>query len=177
MRVKETYSCMVLNKTNYTVTLNKEEQRLARYLARQRYETSRKNGVYDAKKGDQSNEFVDLEGISGELAFCKIFNVYPDIDSKLVNQTNDVGDCVYKGYNVDVKTTAHRNGRLICAKWKNNKVDIYALMVGEFPTYEFRGFAMADYLKKEENLTNLGNPAKGEVYALQQNQLKFPTTE
>lgn len=158
----------------YIVTLSEDEQYIAKYLAKKRYQTSRENGVFDAKKGDQSNEFVDLEGISGEMAFCKIFNVYPDMDIKVVNQTNDVGDCVYKGYSIDVKTTAHKSGRLICATWKNDNVDIYALMVGQFPTYEFRGFAMAEALKREENLTDLGNPSKGKVYALNQNQLKFP---
>ena len=152
----------------HTVTLNKGEQEIAKKIAKERYESSRAAGVYNAKKGDQSNEFTDLEGISGEIAFCKMFNVYPDMDSKVVTQLDDIGDCTYRGYQVDVKTTSYENGKLICATWKNDKVDMYALMVGTFPTYSFRGFASAKTLKQQSNIVDLG---KGKVYAIEQKQL------
>ena len=150
------------------VVLNEAEQRLSKYVAKRRYEVNRNNGTVDAKKGNQSNEFVDLEGIAGEIAFCKISNLYPDLEVKVTTQATDKGDCIYKGQKVDVKTTSYNNGRLICALWKNNEVDVYALMVGTFPSYEFRGFAMASELKRKENIINLG---RGDLYALNQDKL------
>ena len=62
------------------VTLNDAEQRLARYLARQRYESNRNQGVTNNRVGPQSDEVTDLEGIAAEIAFCKLFNVYPDLE-------------------------------------------------------------------------------------------------
>ena len=38
-------------------------------------------------------------------------------------------------------------------------------MVGEFPRYEFKGFAKASDVKKEENIINLG---RGKLYAMEQ---------
>ena len=153
------------------VTLTEHEQRIARFLAKERYNVNRENNVQDAKKGEQSNEFVDLEGIAGEMAFCKIFNLYPDLEIKVTTQDTDAGDCILNGHKVDVKTTSYDTGRLICATWKNDDVDLYALMVGTFPNYEFRGMATSSYLKQEKNKTDLG---RGVVYALRQKDLQFP---
>ncbi len=153
------------------ITLTEHEQRIAKFLAKERYDVNRENNVHDAKKGEQSNEFVDLEGIAGEMAFCKLFNVYPDLEIKVTTQETDAGDCVLNGHKVDVKTTSYETGRLICATWKNDDVDVYALMVGQFPTYSFRGMANASYLKQESNITDLG---RGKVYALEQSKLKYP---
>ena len=150
------------------VLLNESEQRLAKYIAKRRYEINREKGTVDAKKGEQSNEFVDLEGIAGEIAFCKIYNLYPDLEVKVTTQKTDKGDCIYKGHKIDVKTTSYKTGKLICALWKNNEVDLYALMVGAFPSYEFRGFSYASELKKKENIINLG---RGDLYALTQDKL------
>lgn len=152
------------------VKLNNSEQKLAKYIAKCRYDINREQGIVDAKKGDQSNEFVDLEGIAGEIAFCKIHNLYPDLEVKVTNQDTDIGDCIYNGYQVDVKTTSYNTGKLICALWKNNEIDLYALMVGTFPNYEFRGFAYDWELKREENIINLG---RGDLYALTQDKLKL----
>tara|TARA_R110000751_G_scaffold71967_4_gene145985 strand:- start:21 stop:491 length:471 start_codon:yes stop_codon:yes gene_type:complete len=150
------------------VVLNESEQRLAKHIAKRRYEINREKGTIDAKKGEQSNEFVDLEGIAGEIAFCKIYNLYPDLEVKVTTQKTDKGDCIYKGHKIDVKTTSYKTGKLICALWKNNEVDLYALMVGAFPSYEFRGFSYAAELKKKENIINLG---RGDLYALTQDEL------
>jgi hypothetical protein len=38
-------------------------------------------------------------------------------------------------------------------------------MVGEFPRYEFKGFAKSSDVKKEENIVNLG---WGNLYAMEQ---------
>jgi hypothetical protein len=51
------------------VILNREEQALCRFIAKRRYETARGAGVTNSKKGDQSNEATDLEGVAAELVF------------------------------------------------------------------------------------------------------------
>lgn len=156
-------------KIGKVITLNDMEQRICKKIASERYSINRKNGIIDRKKGDQSNEFTDLEGFSGEFAFCKLFNIFPDFYVKVTDQKTDTGDCTFKGKSIDVKTTKYPNGRLICAMWKNENVDLYALMVGEFPTYKYCGFVKAKDLKVEENIINLG---RGNVYALTQGELK-----
>jgi len=150
------------------ITLNEQEQRIARYIAKERMTINRASNKKTSIIGSQSNEEVDLEGIAGEIAFCKIFNLYPDFKTNLVNQDSDEGDCVYKEFKVDVKTTTYKSGKLICGTWKNDKVDYYALMTGTFPTYEFKGFAKGSVLKTNANLINLG---RGECYGLTQDKL------
>ena len=149
------------------ITLNEIEQRLAKCLARKRHSQARIEGSKNVRKGTMSNEETDLEGIAGEIAFCKMFNVYPDMEPG-----KKPADCRLRtGQSVDIKTTKHRSGRLIAARWKGNAVDRYALLVGEFPTYTFCGWATTEELMKEENLTHLGNPDKGKVFALDQSRL------
>ena len=151
-----------------TITLNEQEVRLAKFIAKRRTEVNRANGIKDSKRGGQDSEFIETEGIAGEIAFCKLFNLYPDLSVDTVTQSTDVGDCVYKGYKVDVKTTSYKSGRLLSVHWKNDDIEVYALMIGTIPTYEFKGFAYASELKSDKHLTDLG---RGDVYCMEQNQL------
>ena len=149
------------------ITLNDSEQKLAIYVSQKRYESSRKIGIHNAKKGPQSNEQTDLEGVGAELAFCKLFNVYPDLEA---------GACPYADAwtlqlgAVDVKATTWRNGRLLAQPSKLNleKVDNYALMVGKFPTYRYVGSATSEELLHPQSITDMGH---GPVYALNQSEL------
>ena len=54
----------------HTIILNDNEQRLAKFLAKSRYETNRANNVKDLKVGTDSNETVELEGIAGFAECC-----------------------------------------------------------------------------------------------------------
>jgi len=105
-------------------------------MAKQRHAVSRKLGVEDRKRGKQSADFIDLQGVAGEFAFCKLFNIYPD--------TNIISyapyDCVAMGVGtVEVKTTEYPNGRLSVPLGESGKVgtgnkdkcaDYYVLMTG-----------------------------------------------
>lgn len=148
------------------VTLSEAEQRLAKYLAKQRYELSREMGLPNKKVGDQSNEMTDLEGIAAEIAFCKLANVYPDLDMT----GPKAEDCVLRdGRSVDVKSTIYETGRLLAVRWKESgSVDIYVLMVGKFPTYRCAGFMSSKDLLDECRVINLGH---GESYAATQDEL------
>jgi hypothetical protein len=148
------------------VTLNEAEQKLAQYLAKKRYLSQRANGVANMKMGPQSNEETDLEGISGEIAFCKLFNCYPD----LTGEPGPYDTWMKDAGSVDVKTTHYERGRLLAVKHKDETPlpDIYALMIGKFPEYRFAGWAWAFDLIDPDRLTDLGH---GPTYCLEQNEL------
>jgi hypothetical protein len=154
---------------NTEVTLNTQEQAICRALAKKRYGNNRKAGTRNAKRGPQSNEQTDLEGIGAEFAFCKLHNVYPDFSIQPRNAENDEGDCkLLDGRAVDVKATQYRTGKLIAVPWKQTGVELFALMTGVFPTYTFRGFMEAAELLREDRLGTLGY---GPTHIAQQKEL------
>ena len=148
------------------ITLNETEQRLAKFVALGRTKAARGNHITDCKMGNQSNEQTDLEGIAAEIAFCKIHNVYPDLN---IN-ARPAADCVlHDGTSVDVKATRYETGRLLAVRWKKTNVDMFALMVGEFPTYRYAGVMAAVELLRDERLRDFGH---GLGYAADQSELQ-----
>ena len=157
-------------KINTLITLNETEQKLCKDIASNRYSNNRANSVSNKKIGKQTNEETDLEGIAAELAFCKLFNVYPDLTIYSRSSSQDKGDVLLpNGKTVDIKTTKYKTGKLLAVTWKSNKVDYYALMVGEFPNYTFKGFMESSELLKPSRLGSLGY---GETYIAKQEELK-----
>jgi len=151
------------------ITLNEAEIRLAAFVGKKRHLCSRANGIVDRQFGDQDKFQIDIDGCMGEIALCKHLNIYPDLDAKPVGQATDRGDCEYRGLAIDVKTTRYKTGRLPCALWKNNMVDVYVLMIADgSPSLRCAGWAYAAELKRQENIKDLG---RGELYIMEQNQL------
>lgn len=149
------------------ITLNEAEQRLAKFIAIGRTNAARNNHITDCKMGKQSNEQTDLDGIAAEIAFCKIHNVYPDLNI----DARPAADCVlHNGESVDVKATRYATGRLLAVRWKKANVDMFALMVGEFPSYRYAGTMTADELLKEKRLRDFGH---GLGYAADQSELLY----
>ncbi len=147
------------------ITLNELEIAIAKHLAKSRYEHARSNGIVDRKMGDQSNWETDLEGVASEIAFCKMSNLYPDLNIGLDRDY----DCVYNGKKVDVKATKYKTGKLLATlKKKDSDIDIFVLLIGECPKYKFVGWATKEELISEENIGNLG---KGRGYILEQRRL------
>ena len=123
-------------------------------------------GMLDFKIGKQSNHETDLEGYAGEFAFCKIFNTFPCFArSRLDHQ----GDTMLGEYRIDVKTTSHVNGHLIRFIGKHDSVDYFALMVGSFPCYEFKGFMGASDLLQPRRVMDFGYGKN--AYAARQDEL------
>jgi len=147
------------------IILTEAEQRLARYLAQERPRRNRAAGVKDQLSGGDA-EAVELDGVGAELAFCRLMNVYPDLTTE---PRKGGGDCVVNGVTVDVKTTRYNNGQLIVKeKVPKNHATVYALMVGRFPEYDYRGCALARDVLRPERLMKLG---AGKVYAVDQEDL------
>ena len=167
-------------KKDTKIILNKEEQALCRFIAKRRYETARGAGVTNSKKGDQSNEATDLEGVAAELAFAKFYKAYPsgvfDIGARSSNKGEDSeGDITINGFTIDVKATKYGTGRLIAAEWKDHShMDYYALVVGTFPKYEVKGLISTKELIQDERLKCLPN-GTNKVYQAEQSELSFPT--
>ena len=150
-----------------TVVLNDIEQELAQRVAKERYNKARKNNRTNLKMGNQSNEETDLNGVGGEIAFCKAYNLYPP----LVTGEIDTYDCVmHDGKKIDVKTTIYKTGHLLAMKTKKEgDVDAYVLVTGSMPNYTIVGCATDTELLKESNLTD--KFGHGEGYGLSQEQL------
>ena len=166
-------------KKDTKIVLNKEEQALCKFIAKRRYETARGAGVTNSKKGNQSNEATDLEGVAAELAFAKFYKAYPsgvfDIGARSSNKGEDSdGDITINELIIDVKATKYETGRLIAAEWKDHSsIDYYALVVGKFPKYEIKGLMSTGELITEERLKTLPN-GTNKVYQATQDELCFP---
>lgn len=114
--------------------------KLVDYMARVRSEYSRKANLIDMKVSSESGLAIDTLGAGGELAYCRLMNVYPDLDPHTLN----IADCTLHdgsaaGTLVDVKTTSNPEGKLYVAPWKRGKVDLFVLMVANPPTFTYRG--------------------------------------
>ena len=150
------------------IVLNKVEQQLARTVAKLRHENNRNDNVYNAKIGPQSNADTDLEGIAAEIAYCKLMNVYPDLD---IDKGRPDWDAILKnGATVDVKATIYPNGKLLARPIKSMKPpDLYALMVGKFPKYALAGHMSAEELLVPDRIGSLGY---GATYIARQSELE-----
>lgn len=123
-------------------------------------------------KIDKSMRFYDMNvnGFGAELAFCRLFNTKFDMDTNQYENHFNKNDTVLNtGESVDVKTTKYKSGRLLVRLGKEKKkVDLYCLMIGEFPTFEFKGFARYDDIIDSGNIIEIkGVP----TYALTQDKL------
>lgn len=153
-----------------TVTLNPTEQLFCIWVAEERFKNNRASGVTNSRRGSQPDFETDLEGFASEMAFCKLFNLFPDFSIEPRSSQNDTGDVkLHNGKTVDIKATIYANGRLIAVPWKTSPVDYFALMIGSFPTYRFMGF-----MKREDliNPKRLGNLGYGPTYIAEQKDLK-----
>jgi len=129
-----------------SIALTTAEMKLAHFIAKNRNGSNRYFNITNLKISSDSPHAVDLEGIAGEIAFCRLFNVYPDLDTDRPppHPFYDATIPPSPGYRIDVKTTKYDNGKLLVDARKNSvktdAVDFYALMTGSFPgPYTYRG--------------------------------------
>ena len=147
-----------------TITLSEAEQKIVTWVAKCRYQCARQNGIKNARIGGQSNEFTDLNGFGGEMAFCRLLNIYPDFS---IYPRKGGFDCKIDDQKTDVKTTKYASGRLLVRNHKTeDTVEIYALMVGEFPTYWFAGWISSEQLFNRKPDPNFKNSYVAEQYEL-----------
>ena len=126
----------------------------------------------DNFKRDKSTKLynMNLNGFGAELAFCRLCDVIFDSSTdKNKNHFNNPDAVLHNNITVDVKTTVYKNGKLLVRKGKEEKrVDIYVLMVGEFPVFMYMGWADYDKIINPDTIINLGY---GETYSMIQEKL------
>jgi hypothetical protein len=154
-------------------SLNRGEQEMARYLAKIRQEEDDASlKVGNAKNSGKSDLDINVDGCGAELAFGHIFNLFPNLTIEPISASKgeDMGDFIFNGKTIDVKQTIYPQGKLISAWWKkDNACDLYALMVGEFPTFIFKGITTKEELYQDFRLTDFGR--RNRAYAMYQVEL------
>jgi hypothetical protein len=159
----------IIMKIGTIIELNEAEQKLAMYLAEKRQranERLRLAGKKFAKLGDLETH---VDGVSAEIAFCRLFNIYPDTDVREDGEY-PAADCrLPDGRTVDVKTTRLEDGRMMCVRWKKARVDMFALMVGVPPRFKYAGMITAADLLRPERIGDFGH---GDTYAVTQEELE-----
>lgn len=126
----------------FKVQLSKFEIASCLMIGPKRTQAARKAGVtnmiQDGKPGSDRERFIEQNGIAGELAFGKLFNVFPASQVSVAARKvkDDDGDFILDGLTVDVKTTEYATGKLTLASWKNNdtffeRVQVMTLMTGD----------------------------------------------
>lgn len=148
------------------VVLTDAEQRIATWVAKVRQDTNRAAGVQEQKVGPQSAMAINVNGVGAEIAFCKLFNLYPDLDTR---PRRGSADCERFGETIDVKATEYAHGELLAVRGKSVlAADVYALFVVRWPRFQFAGFARGDDLLRPERLTDKGH---GPTFAIAQGDL------
>ena len=136
------------------VTLGEIEQQVARMVAERRTSVSRSVGVEDKKTTEQAGDLIELEGVAGELAFCRWINAYPDLSG---DSFADWDVTTHKGRKVDVKTTrGNQYGLIVSQRKASHPADVYVLMVGSFPSYRCAGYATKEEVFRKEHLSDPG---------------------
>jgi hypothetical protein len=113
---------------------------------------------------------LNLDGFGAELAFCRLVGSrFNDRAIKEENHFNLPDFILPNGITGDVKQTRYPNGRLLVRPGKEKKkVDIYILMVGQLPIFEFKGWIAYGDIIKKETMKDLG---KGSGFCRDQKDL------
>jgi len=119
------------------IILSSGEVALAASLAAIRQGVNREAGIRNQKAGQQDAITTELVGVLGELAFCKWANIYPDLTTHLRRGSFDA---VYRGWNVDVKSTRNPHGDLWVDARKDKMPDLYVLVHVEYAACTLLGW-------------------------------------
>ena len=153
---------------SFIVQLTDLEIIACRMIGNMRTILNRSTSVKDKQIGKQDIHETDENGTTGEYAFCKSKNILFDIS---LNPRSGSYDCIYKGKRIDIKTTKYKNGSLVATKKINPDIDVFVLAIFDQTKNEitFPGFALAEDLYQEKNITDLGH---GTGYVMQQEDLR-----
>ena len=111
-----------------------------------------------------SDPDVILAGFEGELAFCKIHNVFHFKSSE-----SRAWDAVVGDWYVDVKTTPVKHGSLLVKYGGEARpAELYALVIKSGRKFTYKGYATA---KQMFNPRNLGDLGYGPVWIVGQEDL------
>jgi len=134
------------------IELTDAERRIAQWIAEERQRRNEAAGIRDRSNNPAlPGAGPHVVGVPGELAFAKLFNVWPDLDT---TPRSGGADCERFGETIDVKTTGHPDEGLWAVTSKSAcPPDHYALMGGRNGKYQFHGFIRDDDLVKYGRVT------------------------
>jgi hypothetical protein len=147
------------------VPITHELQMFSQIIGSIRTTVNRRSGTSDQKIGPQDGMQSDIDGVLAELAFCKYFNVWPDLT---IGGRRGSFDCLVNGRRADVKSTRVVSGRLLATTKNTDDVDCYVLAIIKKEEIDFPGYMNFVDLRRAENIVNLG---WGQGYGVEQNQL------
>lgn len=132
------------------IALNDAEQRLVKYLAQKRFDHDRAVNAKATIYHDASALENEINSMGAELAYCKMVNCYPDLDPGHFGAFDALRR---DGATVDIKNTVRPLGRLLVkAKGRNSDPDLYVLMIGKFPIYQYAGEIRSSDVLQECNI-------------------------
>jgi|TARA_R100000458_G_C8236229_1_gene216528 hypothetical protein len=137
------------------IKLNQTEKEICAKVGMRRQLTNRALGTVNQKVHTKDSFEVDRDGFAGELAFCKIFKLYPDFGNTRADA--DVFHPELKW--VDVKTAPEAHHNLLVRQPKaDHPADTYALMLGKWETgvFSYVGYATKEMVFKDDNLVDPG---------------------
>ena len=148
------------------IDLSESELLICRMLGVMRRSTAM-HKVVDQQMGNQDTWGIDIDGMIGEFCVAKFLNLCPDLTIGIRKGGADLLNHNQK--TIDVKTTRHKNGRLLATLKKiDSQCDRYVLVIVDDLGGEIIGWATKENLFDEKNKINLGH---GVGYALTQQQL------
>ena len=150
------------------ITLIEAEMNVLRIIANLRGLVARANNITNQRVSENHTQDVEFDGLIGEYAFCKIHNLFLDI---VPQPRSGSYDCKFYDQAVDIKATRYKNGVLLGHSKRNPDVDVYVLCIIDGYNVRFPGYALADDLYVDANLTTLGK-YDTPVYALDQSKLR-----
>jgi len=157
-----------LSEEEYEITLNSFEMELVKMVVKQRLRLGDARGLKTDKDMEKQLNFV-----GAELAFAKLFNIYMDF-GRQYRAYDHVMTLRYPGrtedVTIDVKHTHQERGHLTANIETKEVCDFYVLMVGQFPTFVYRGCIPGDVFIREENIKQLG---AWRGYAVEQHRLSI----
>ena len=135
---------IILNACDQALCISMRDERIkSNRKAGRRMQIVTRNAAHDLE--------VNMDGVGGEVSFCKMVNIYPDTSLK-----PDSGwDLIHPTLgSIDVKQTRYKTGNLIIRPNQHHKIqpDVYALMVGTFPNYRFAGWISSEVALDKGNL-------------------------
>jgi hypothetical protein len=149
------------------IDLSKEELLICRTIGVMRRSCAM-NNVVDQQMGNQDTWSIDIDGMVGEYCVAKFLNLCPDLTVGIRSGGADL--MTHKGMSMDVKTTRHKNGKLLATlKKAEDPCAVYTLVIVDDLGGDIVGWAGKKDLFKEENKSDLGF---GIGYAMTQQQLK-----
>ena len=148
------------------VDLTKAELFVCRMLGVMR-RSAAMHKVIDQQMGEQDTWAIDIDGMVGEICVAKHLNLCPDLTVGIRKGGSDL--ITHQGKSIDVKTTRHKNGKLLATLKKiESQSDRYVLVIVDDHGGQISGWASKEQLFQEQNKTDLGY---GVGYALNQDQL------